>query len=122
LCQGGCDERNKAWKGIIKEAYEDANKLVNRDGIKNDIEWDDAAAFEFFGPDALNKNQQKQIQAVLANASTIKSGWSSTPNYIHVRCDDPSKKCPRMTRRILAQSMAAVTMTKLMRNTLQPTP
>jgi hypothetical protein len=91
----GCDDMNKAWKGNIKEAYDDANKLVNVDGVKKEIKWDDAAALEFFGPDALNKDEQKQIQAVLANAATVKSGWSLIPNYIHVRCDDPKKRCPK---------------------------
>jgi hypothetical protein len=33
----GCDDMNKAWKGNIKEAYDDANKLFNLDGVKKNI-------------------------------------------------------------------------------------
>ncbi|KAL8842264.1 MAG: hypothetical protein Q9170_000590 [Blastenia crenularia] len=75
----GCDAANKAWKGNINEAYEDANSLVNVDGVKNNIKWDDAAALEFFGPDALNKGQQKQMQAVLANAKICSKGDDKDP-------------------------------------------
>lgn len=91
----GCDDRNEAWKDNINEAFDDANKLVNVDGVKDNIKWDDAAALEFFGPDALNKDQQAQIQAVLANTATVHRGWTLIPNYIHVRCDDPKKQCPK---------------------------
>ncbi|EON66292.1 hypothetical protein W97_05685 [Coniosporium apollinis CBS 100218] len=95
----GCDDINKLIKGWIKEAYTDANKLVNYDGVKSNINWDSAAALEYLGPSAYNKDQQKQIQAVFANVATVKEGISWwTPNWIRVRCDDPaglcSKKCP----------------------------
>ncbi|RYP63721.1 hypothetical protein DL771_009146 [Monosporascus sp. 5C6A] len=42
----------------------------------------------------LNRDQQKQIQAVLANAATVKDGWSLVPWWIHIRCDDVSNLCP----------------------------
>ena len=48
---------------------------------------------EYLGPDALNKDQQEQIQAVLANTATVHRGWTLIPNWLHVRCDDPRKWC-----------------------------
>ncbi|KAI9765507.1 MAG: hypothetical protein M1840_007333 [Geoglossum simile] len=90
----GCDERNRSWKGNINEAYDDANLIVNLDGVKNNINWNEAAALEFLGPAALNRDQQGQIQAVFANAATVKPRWSLIPNWIHVRCDDLLHYCP----------------------------
>ncbi|KAH0556757.1 hypothetical protein GP486_005454 [Trichoglossum hirsutum] len=94
-----CDDIDKNIKGWLKEAYTDANKLVNYDGVKSNIAWDSAAALEYLGPSAFNKNQQKQIQAVFESVATVKEGASWwTPNWIRVRCDDPagycSTKCP----------------------------
>lgn len=43
----------------------------------------------------MNKDQQKQIQAVFANVATVYDGWAPRPfaNWILVRCDDPRKRC-----------------------------
>ncbi|KAK7926917.1 hypothetical protein PG985_003915 [Apiospora marii] len=82
-------------RGWINEAYADANKLVNIEGVASEINWDSAAALEYLGPSALNKDQQAQIQAVLANVATVFPGWAPRPfaNWIRVRCDDPLHKC-----------------------------
>jgi hypothetical protein len=58
---------------------------VDYDEIKKDIDFNTAAALEFLGPAILNKNQQKQIQAVFANVATVYTGSSwYTPNWIRV--------------------------------------
>ncbi|OXV12076.1 hypothetical protein Egran_00162 [Elaphomyces granulatus] len=80
----------------IQEAYTDANKLVNLAGVNSGIDWNSASALEYLGPSALNKDQQSQIQAVLANVATVKDGaawW--TPNWIRIRCDDPLRRCSK---------------------------
>src|SRR2546423_909733 len=61
------------------------------------IDWNSAAALEYLGPAAFNKNQQKQIQVVFANAATVYPGSFFNPFtwYIRVRCDDPFKRCDR---------------------------
>jgi hypothetical protein len=41
-------------KGWIQEAYTDANKLVNVDGVKANIDWNSAAALEFLGPSGMS--------------------------------------------------------------------
>ncbi|KAN0067299.1 hypothetical protein V8E54_014562 [Elaphomyces granulatus] len=90
----GCDDINTNIKGWIQDAYTDANKLVNLAGVKSGVDWNSASALEFLGPSALNKDQQSQIQAVLANVATVKEGASwYTPNWIRIRCDDPAKRC-----------------------------
>lgn len=50
VINSGCDDISPLIKGWIKEAYTDANKLVNYDGVKANIDWDSAAALEFLGP------------------------------------------------------------------------
>src|SRR5256885_4292724 len=61
------------------------------------VDWNSAAALEYLGPAAFNKNQQKQIQVVFANAATVYPGSFFNPFtwYIRVRCDDPFKRCDR---------------------------
>ncbi|KAI8936964.1 hypothetical protein NX059_006192 [Plenodomus lindquistii] len=66
---------------MIKEAYSDANKLVNHEAIKDKIDFNTAAALEFLGPAVLNKDQQAQIQSVFANMATMHESASPyTPN------------------------------------------
>lgn len=49
----GCDDIHKSIRGWIKEAYADAIKLVDFDGVKQNINWDSAAALEFLGPSGM---------------------------------------------------------------------
>lgn len=58
----GCNKADTTWRGKINEAYSDFQKIADTAGVKSDIAWDDAAALEYLGPSAFNKNQQKQIQ------------------------------------------------------------
>jgi len=85
------------WKRNIKEAYDDFKALSHTDGVFQNIDWNSAAALEYLGPAAFNKKQQKQIQAVFANAATVYPGSFFSPFkwYIRVRCDDPFKRCDR---------------------------
>ncbi|KAJ2984320.1 hypothetical protein NUW58_g6102 [Xylaria curta] len=93
----GCNDISEHIKGWINEDYTDANKLVNMQGVKDEIDWNSAAALEYLGPPALNKDQQQQIQAVFANTATAAPGIAPFPNWIrvlfNVRCDDPAHAC-----------------------------
>ncbi|KAF3046677.1 hypothetical protein E8E11_000177 [Didymella keratinophila] len=89
--------QNKAWKSLTKEAYTDANKLVDAENVKNQIDWNSAAALQFLGPSGLNKNEQGQVQTVFRNVATVHEGTSwYTPNWIDSACpqDDDDPKCP----------------------------
>lgn len=85
-------------KNAIKTAYNIFKTLANHDGVKSNIHINSAAALEYLGPSALNVNQQVDFQAVFTSAATVYPGSSLTPvpvaNYISVRCDDPTAKCP----------------------------
>lgn len=67
--------------------------MSSLDGVKANIDWNEAAALEFLGPPGLNQRKQAQIQAVLANMATMIYSYSPFNHYIHARCDDPKKKC-----------------------------
>lgn len=45
-----CNELDSTWVDKIKEAYIDANSLVNQDGVKENIDFNSAAALEYLGP------------------------------------------------------------------------
>ncbi|KAI1740086.1 hypothetical protein F4680DRAFT_448280 [Xylaria scruposa] len=75
-----CANISQNTKGWINEAYADANKLVNLQGVKSGIDWNSISALEYLGPPALNMDQWKQIQAVFKNTATV-------------RCDDPAQVC-----------------------------
>jgi hypothetical protein len=94
ILRSGCSE---TWERNIKEAYDDFKTLSHTDGVFQNIDWNSAAALEYLGPAAFNKHQQKQIQAVFANAATVYPGSFFNPFrwYIRVRCDDPFKRCAR---------------------------
>ncbi|KAJ6437230.1 aspartate-tRNA ligase [Purpureocillium lavendulum] len=77
-----CAEFSSHIKSWINEAYTDANRIVNLEGVKDNIDWNSAASLEYLGPPALNKNQQKQIQAVFANVATVSPGIAPFPNWI----------------------------------------
>ena len=89
----GCKKYPGA-KGKIDGAYYDAWQLSNTEGVASDIDWNNAAALEFLGPPGLNRNQQAEIQAVLAGTATvIYSNKNPFQHYIKVRCDDPFNRC-----------------------------
>lgn len=68
--------------------------MSSLDGVKANINWNEAAALEFLGPPGLNKPQQAQIQAVLANVATMIYPYLNPFQHaLHVRCDDPKKRC-----------------------------
>ena len=82
-------------KGKIDGAYYDSWTIANTDGVKEDIDWNNAAALEFLGAPGLNKDKQPQIQAVLANVATVIYSYKNPlfQHHIKVRCDDPLKRC-----------------------------
>lgn len=92
IMTSGC---SGTWKANIKEAYDDFKTLSNTEGVSSNIDWNSAAALEYLGPAGFNKKQQRQIQAVFANAATVYPGtfFNPFPWYIRARCDDPRKKC-----------------------------
>ena len=91
----GCKKLFPGGKKKIDDAYYDSWVIANGAGVKSDIDWNSAAALEFLGPPGLNKDQQSQIQAVLANIATVIYTYKNPlfVHYIKVRCDDPAKRC-----------------------------
>ncbi|KAM5501266.1 hypothetical protein McanMca71_005380 [Microsporum canis] len=67
----GCDSGQQKK---INDAYWDMYKILDTPGVGREVDFNSAAALEFFGPPALNRNEQKGILRI-------------------VRCDDPSKLC-----------------------------
>ncbi|KAI1374101.1 hypothetical protein F4677DRAFT_447748 [Hypoxylon crocopeplum] len=66
----------------IESAWDDAIKLVT--ALPN-VDFNDVAAVDFFGPPALNKDYQSKIQAVFDNAKTFGQGWKITPTPLKVQ-------------------------------------
>ncbi|KAF6219988.1 hypothetical protein HO133_003813 [Letharia lupina] len=94
----GCD--NADWEeyyyGYIDEGYYDSWLIANAAGVKSGINFNSAPAVEYLGPPGLNGPQQKQMQAVFANMATmIYSYKNPVQHWLHVRCDDPLKRCQR---------------------------
>ncbi|KEF57471.1 uncharacterized protein A1O9_05388 [Exophiala aquamarina CBS 119918] len=87
----GCD---KVQTANIKEAYDDFKTLSNTKGVLSNIDWNSAAALEYLGPPGFNKNQQKQIQAVFANAATNPPPQTPNPSLnaysLNSDPDDPN--------------------------------
>ena len=104
---GGWQGCSTAQQNAIYDAYEDAMKMAEL--VKGDIDWHEAAAIDFLGPERLNKAGQDNIKSeqlelsivyslanelleVLNNAATFGQGWKITPTpfkfRINVRCDD----------------------------------
>jgi len=80
----------------INKAYYDAWVMSNLDGVKSNIDWNEAPALEFLGAPGLNRRRQKQIQAVLANVATVIYSYKNPLQHrLHVRCDDPRKRCDK---------------------------
>ena len=81
-------------KDKINNAYYDSWLVANTEGVKSDIDWNNAAALEYLGAPGLNTAQQPQIQAVFANMATMIYSYENPfQHYIKVRCDDPYKRC-----------------------------
>ncbi|GAW14582.1 hypothetical protein ANO14919_039850 [Xylariales sp. No.14919] len=92
----GCkSDKDNNQKDFIKQAYKEAHRIVDVDGVKANIHWDSEAAVEFFGPQQFNKDQQAQIQSVLANIETVQTGYWFNPfgHSLQVRCDNPKNNC-----------------------------
>ncbi|SLM40253.1 glycoside hydrolase family 18 protein [Lasallia pustulata] len=90
----GCNKLNSAYKGNIDEAYYDSWTIANTAGVLSNINWNEAAALEYSGAPGLNQPQQSQIQAVLANIATVIYSYKNLFLHpLHVRCDDPFKRC-----------------------------
>ncbi|KAG7412232.1 hypothetical protein Forpe1208_v008718 [Fusarium oxysporum f. sp. rapae] len=61
-----------------------------------DLNWNEAAAIEFFAPPFINEEEQPAIKStIIDTVATIRAGSSFNPFQwgLHVRCDDPGKKC-----------------------------
>ncbi|KAF4441616.1 Killer toxin subunits alpha beta [Fusarium acutatum] len=65
-----------------------------------DLNWNEAAAVEFFAPPFINEEEQSAIKStifpkIIDTVVTIRAGSSLNPFQwgLHVRCDDPSDIC-----------------------------
>ncbi|KAL8679009.1 MAG: hypothetical protein Q9224_007071, partial [Gallowayella concinna] len=68
--------------------------MSNTEGVHANINWNEAAALEFLGAPGINQPTQSQIQAVFANIATVIYSYvEPVEHHIHVRCDDPEKRC-----------------------------
>ncbi|KAH8811545.1 glycoside hydrolase family 18 protein [Xylogone sp. PMI_703] len=105
----GCDDTQKT---AIYSGWQQSWKIMNLmyHNAFYDFNFNEAAAVEYLGAPALNKDQQDAIKdlrggtsnpdshfvGIYVNLATIQPGYISTPLdwKIHVRCDDPKGKCP----------------------------
>jgi hypothetical protein len=64
--------------------------------VVSEIDWNNAAALEFLGAPATNKDQQSEIQAVFENTATVIYSYKNPfQHWIKIRCDDPSNACTK---------------------------
>lgn len=75
------DSCDSGQQKVIKEAWVDAIKLA--EGAKN-IQWNSAAALQFLGPQAYNKEDQPKIQGILNNVATFDPAWWFNPLAVGV--------------------------------------
>ncbi|KAF4996966.1 hypothetical protein FGRMN_4184 [Fusarium graminum] len=106
----GCssDQRRAIYSG-----WQQSWKIMDVVDGKN-LNWNEAAAFEYLAPPFINEEDQDEIQSmtltsilypicntdsdseIIDTVSTIKGGSSLNPFkwWLHVRCDDPDDICP----------------------------
>ncbi|XXH04960.1 hypothetical protein Hte_011384 [Hypoxylon texense] len=86
----GCSAGQKAaikagWESIwpIQQYY-----------LDNNVDFNSAAAMEYFGPPANIQSYQARIQEAIKQHATIQPGWTDWFAWrLHVRCDDPRGVC-----------------------------
>ncbi|KAM5368986.1 hypothetical protein ACJZ2D_009295 [Fusarium nematophilum] len=86
------EEEGEPRSNAIAPAYKDVNKLVNQNYVKANIPFDGPEADDWFGPESqMPVVQQRQIQAVFANAAKVSDGsWFNPLKWIiKVRCKEP---------------------------------
>ncbi|KAI1504900.1 hypothetical protein F5X99DRAFT_330494 [Biscogniauxia marginata] len=89
----GCDnwDGNEIYKGWL-QSWKIMNQILEE---ADNINWNEASAVEYLGPPALNVGVQTRIKDLYKKWATIQPGYIPTPFdwRLHVRCDDPRRKC-----------------------------
>lgn len=89
----GCDnwEKDYIYRGWV-QSWKLMNKIIEE---IEDMNFNEASAVEFLGPPAMNKDSQERLKGLYKRWATIRPGLFETPFdwRLHVRCDDPRKKC-----------------------------
>ncbi|KAJ7090102.1 hypothetical protein C8R44DRAFT_751085 [Mycena epipterygia] len=89
----GCVPANGANRRQLAQAFKDASLIASKALIN--IDFNEAAAIEFFGPPAVNRPNQNIIRNNFKRAAAYKSKWSDwiTKSCVTVVCNDPDHAC-----------------------------
>lgn len=95
----GCTVERGMPKNVVYSGWQQSWKLMNLmyEESKNGIDFNSAAALEFFGPPSETQQQQSNFNNVFQNLATIQPGYFFPGVFgwrLHVRCDDPYLRCP----------------------------
>ncbi|XXG99705.1 hypothetical protein Hte_006046 [Hypoxylon texense] len=89
----GCDnyDANEIYKGWV-QLWKIMNQVLSE---ADNINWNEASAVEYLGPPGVNGGYHDRIRDLYKKWATIQPGYVTTPFdwRLHVRCDDPSKRC-----------------------------
>ncbi|KAF5635636.1 killer toxin subunits alpha beta [Fusarium tjaetaba] len=90
----GCGGWGSPQRKAIYSGWQQAWHMM--DAIQGkELNWNEAAAIEFFAPPFINEAEQPAIKEIIDTVVTIRAGSSLNPFQwkLHVRCDDPSDIC-----------------------------
>jgi hypothetical protein len=106
-CNPGVDKKTAIKKGFedmqkMIPAYEDVPDPSNPPPNAYDMNWEDAAAVEFFGSFQKTGDYRSNVQENLNTLSKQYSSWFDLWS-LHVRCDDPSRDVSVLTPILVAE-------------------
>jgi hypothetical protein len=88
----GC---NNAQSAKISAAWENAVRMAA--AVKDNVDLNEAASVEYFGPPVFSEDYKDEIRGVFSNAATFSQGskWTPTPFKwdAYVRCDNWKGNC-----------------------------
>ncbi|KAF4420538.1 Killer toxin subunits alpha/beta [Fusarium austroafricanum] len=88
----GC---STAQSTAIYSGWQQSWKMM--DAVQGDnLNWNEAAALDYLSPPFINEEEQAAIKNIFDTVVTIRGDSNFNPFkwWLHVRCDDPDKKCP----------------------------
>ncbi|OTA93939.1 hypothetical protein M434DRAFT_395173 [Hypoxylon sp. CO27-5] len=89
----GCDNHdvNEIYKGWV-QSWKIMNQVLSE---VDNINWNEASAVDYLGPPGVNGGIQDRIRDLYKRWATIQPRYITTSFdwRLHVRCDDPKKKC-----------------------------
>ncbi|RBA19327.1 hypothetical protein FPRO05_09430 [Fusarium proliferatum] len=90
----GCGDWGSLKRKAIYSGWQQAWHMM--DAIQGkELNWNEAAAVEFFAPPFINEDEQSAIKSTISPLLSSLAGSSLNPFQwrLHVRCDDPSDVC-----------------------------